>query len=160
VELFTSVVAPPLEKRRDEWMQNVGEALQELQTERGIDPEDLRSNEGFVDTVLQASQAALRTSQQEKRDALRNAILHAALPSAPDQSLQQMFVSWVEVLTVWHLRILNLFDDPPGWFAREGKRTPELVMGSLSAVLEDAYPELRGRRGFYDQVWNDLHQRG
>jgi hypothetical protein len=33
-------------------------------------------------------------------------------------------------------------------------------MGGLSAVVEHAYPELRGRRDFYDQVWRDLFAEG
>lgn len=160
VELFTAIIAPPLEKRRDEWMRDVGEALHNLESERGVDVNALKDNPVFIDTALQASQAALRTSQAEKRTALRNALLNAASPDAPEQTLQQMYLRWVEELTVWHLRILQLFDDPAAWFSATGRSAPEGFAGSLSQVLETAYPELRGRRSFYDQVWNDLRHHG
>ena len=90
-EGFNRIVQPPIEKRRGEWMERVTEAIQRLQDEAKIKPEDLQNNEAFISTVLQASQIAQRNHQQEKIDALRNAVLNSALPSAPDDSRQQMF---------------------------------------------------------------------
>jgi hypothetical protein len=51
---------------------------------------------------MHASQAALRNSQKEKLTALRNAVLNAALPNPPEESIQQMFVNFIDSLTVWH----------------------------------------------------------
>ena len=118
VELFQMVFAPPLEKRRDEWMNQVGEALRDLEQERGIRLEDLQANDVFIDTVLQATQIAFRSSQEEKRGALRNAIYNAALSNPPEQSLQQIFLDLIDSFTVWHLRILKLFDNPPQWLKK------------------------------------------
>ncbi len=33
-------------------------------------------------------------------------------------------------------------------------------MGALSHLVEQALPELRGRREIYDQLWRDLYSRG
>src|SRR5687767_10257092 len=66
VELVNSVLAPPLERRRNEWMERVAEVLRTLQREHGSNLEELRTNAAFVDTVLQATQISLRTSQQAK----------------------------------------------------------------------------------------------
>jgi len=90
-ELFQHFVTPPLERRRERWMDEVGKALQDLEENKGVKLEELQSNDVFIDTLLQASQIAIRNSQQEKRRALRNAILNAALPNPPEQSLQQIF---------------------------------------------------------------------
>ena len=60
---------------------------------------------------------ATRNHEQEKIDALRNAVLNSALPHPPDDSLQQTFLAWVDRFTVWHLHSLSLFDDPKAWFA-------------------------------------------
>jgi len=160
VELFNAVVSPPLEKRRDEWREEIGQALQRLEREKGIDLKALGDNPAFIDTVLQATQVALRDSQEEKRRALRNAILNAALPAAPDQSLQQMFLNYIDTFTVWYLRLLKLFNDPRGWAQANNHRFPDLYSGELSTILESAYPELRGKRDLYDQVWKDLYLRG
>ena len=106
--------------------------------------EDLQSKDVFIDTVMHASLAALRNSQQEKIEALRNAVLNAALPNPPEESLQQIFLSLIDTFTVWHLRILHLFDNPSRWFSENGRQIPQPSPGSLSAVLIAAFPELHG----------------
>lgn len=150
VELFQLVVQPPLEKRRTEWMEQVAEGLKKLEA-TGLSIESLRDNEQFVSAVMHASQIALRTHQEEKRQALRNALLNVASGQAPDEALQLMFLNFIDVFTEWHLRILKLFQAPPPQQA--------LVSGGLSHVLENAFLELRGQREFYDSIWRDLYLR-
>lgn len=159
-ELFAAIVQPPLDRRRDEWMASVGEALDELRQTKGIDLESLREDDEFIDTVLQASQIALRHSPEEKRQALRAAIVNTATGGAPDRSLCQMFLRYVDELTEWHLGILKLFDDPEGWFSRSSQGPLNLSMGGLSSLIERAFPPLRNARAIYDQIWADLWQRG
>ena len=159
-ELLGLLIAPPLEKRRRKWMESVGEGLRALEQERSLRLEDLRTNEAFIDTVAHASQAALRNSQQDKVDALRNAVLNAALPNPPEESIQQIFVSLVDTSTVWHLRILRLLDDPPRWFVENGRGPLEPATGSLANLLEIAYPDMRGQRSLYDKIVTDLYSSG
>jgi hypothetical protein len=161
VELFQSVIQPPLVKRHQEWMNEVAEGLRRLENEKLIRIEELPEDQVFIDTVLQATQAALRTGQIEKRKALRNAVMNAACKSAPDDSMQRMFISWVDDLTEWHLRLLRLLADPPAWFRSHDRPEPQYAMSStISGLITDAYPELRPMRDFYDQVGKDLYDRG
>jgi hypothetical protein len=159
-ELFNAFITPPIERRRRAWMEEVGNALQKLETERGVQLEALQANETFIDTVMQASQVAIRNTQEEKRRALRNAVMNAALPNPPEESLQESFVAFLDLFTVWHLRVLKLFQDPQGWAQHNRHQFPSFYMGGLSSVLESAYPELGSRRELYDQLWQDLYQRG
>ncbi|MEI7685086.1 MAG: alpha/beta hydrolase [Planctomycetota bacterium] len=158
-ELFQKLIVPPLEKRRQEWMEAVAQGLRDLEERQKCVIDDLASNDVFIDTVMAASQAAIRSSQQEKREALKNAVLNAALPSPPDELRQQMFVNLVETLTVWHLRILRLFADPVCWFQEQQRQPPQHPNG-LSDLLTAAYPELQKERGLYDQIGKDLFNRG
>ena len=160
LELFSTLIEPPLERRKREWMVQVTEALNDLQANRGIRIEDLQSNEQFFTCLVQASQVALRNHQSEKLEALKNAVCNAALPTAPNDALQQMFLNFIDVCTVWHIRFLNLFQDPKAWAAKAGHQFPGMSVGGRSHVLESAYPELKGNREFYDQIWRDLAQRG
>lgn len=155
-ELLNFLVAPPLEKRRRKWMESVGEALRALEQEGRLRLEDLQTNEVFIDTVMHASLVAVRNSQQDKIDALRNAVLNAALPSPPEESIQAIFLNLVDSSTVWHLRILRLFDDPPRWFNENGRGPLEPSMMPLANLLEIAFPEMRGKRGLYDKIVKDL----
>jgi len=111
-EFFQLLVTPPLEKRRDEWIAEVGARLQELET-KGISLDSLQANEQFISTLMQATQLALRTHQNEMREALRNAVQNSARPGAPDDSEQQIFLNFVDSFTEWHIRILRLFRAPP-----------------------------------------------
>jgi hypothetical protein len=159
LEFFNTIIAPPLEKRRQKWMEDVAEAVRELEG-RGIKAEDLKQNESFVSTFMQASLAAMRNHEQEKIDALRNAVLNAALPCAPDESMQQIFLGWVERMTVWHLRILAFLDNPPLWFKNQNQQFPDFSLASLNKILIQAYPELANKREFYDLIAKDLWNNG
>ena len=150
-ELFQYVVQPPLEKRRERWMADVGEKLRDLEA-NGLKLEDLQGNQQFVSAVMHASQVALRTHQESKRRALRNAILNVATGQAPDETLQHLFLEFVDAFTELHLRILKLFQAPTP--------PPSMSMGGLSHVLEHNMPELQGHQELYKQLWRDLYSRG
>lgn len=157
-ELLQMIIAPPLARRQAEWAEDVGAAIRNLEAQKGIRPDQLRDNPAFVDAVLAATQVAVRTSQEEKRKALLNAITNSALPGAPEIAEQQMFIALIDRMTEWHIRVLRLFQDPAGALAERHYRPS--ISGSLAGVIEAAYPELQGRRELYDQVWSDLSAAG
>jgi len=159
-ELFSLIVVPPLERRRDSWMNEITDALLAFEEAGFITLDDLKDNDVFIDTLLSASQIALKSSQEEKRLALRNVILNSTKPEPPDESKQHFFLNIIDEITVWHIRILWLFNDPVHWFRENGIQWPNISMGSLSAILETAYPELKGQRAFYDQIWKDINSYG
>lgn len=159
-ELLGLVVTPSLEKRRNKWMEEIGDALRQLEEKMGVVIESLQDDEQFVDAAIEASQIAIRTSNEEKKEALRNALLNAALPNPPQDTVQKMFLSFIDTLTVWHIKLLALFDNPPRFIEKNNVRFGNLSMGSMSHLLETAFPELRGKRDLYDLVWKDLYSRG
>jgi hypothetical protein len=161
-EIFSAVFAPPLNKRRDKWLISIFDGLKRLEEEiKGFKIEELSKNDKFITVAMQASQAAIRNHQAEKLEALRNAVLNAALPNPVEEDIQLMFLHFVDELTPWHLRVLRLFDDPRAWGLKQGITYPEShLLGSSSKVLEHAFPELVGRRAFYDQLARDLFSRG
>ena len=160
VELLNYLVAPPLEQRRNEWFQQIGEKLKELEEKQGIPLQSLRDNRTFIDTVMQATQVAIRTSQEEKKKALRNVVINSALPASPEITFQQLFISYIDVFTIWHIRLLDLFNNPALWATKRNHQFPKLMFGGLSDILESAFPELSGRRDLYDQIWKDLTAKG
>ncbi len=161
-EIFALVVAPPLERRRNEWIESIGKRLIEL-TEKveGFKIEELSQNESFITTVTHASQAAIRNHQEEKLEALRNAVLNAALPNAPNEDLQLMFLNFVDSFTPWHLVILKFFDNPREWGQKHGISYPNyMIGGSPGTILEVTFTELGGKQELYDQFVKDLFSRG
>jgi hypothetical protein len=141
-ELLGLVLAPPVARRRDEWLKELADALEELQKRvDGFSIESLQNNETFVSVTLQAAQAAMRTHQQEKRDALRNAALNSVLSQDTDEDEQLMFVGLTDVFTVLHLELLKLFGDRGNY--------PEIKR-----------QQLRDRRELTDPIVLDLNNRG
>ena len=160
-ELFTVILAPPLEKRRVEWMNDLAERLKEAEERGELNLEDLQDNETFITTVMQASQTAIRNHQSEKREALRNAVLNAALPNPPEESLQQQFINQIDTFTVWHIRLLDLFKEPSAWFERQGVKSSALPsLGNLEQLITTAWPELQDQNDFLNVVVQELEAKG
>ena len=160
-ELFNTLIVPPLEKRRVVWMNDVAKHLRALEERENLQIEDLQDNETFITTMMQASQAAVRNHQCEKLTALRNAVLNAALPQAPEDSLQQHFINQVDTFTVWHIRLLDLFKDPPAWFERNGVAPPNFPYTSnLERLLIAAWPELKNQYDFLNVIFEELEAKG
>jgi hypothetical protein len=158
-ELLGLVVTPPLERRRNEWMAEVGDALKQLEEKMGVVIEKLQDNDQFVDAAIEATQIALRTSNAEKKEALRNALLNVALPNPPEETVQKMFLSFIDTLTVWHIKLLGLFNNPP-YFIKKNSLQFDHMVGSMSHLLETAFPELKGKQNLYDLIWKDLYSGG
>jgi hypothetical protein len=158
-EFFAAIINPPLQKRREKWVESIAEGLQMLQEKmENFKLESLSQNEAFITTAMHASNIAIRNHQEEKLEALRNAVLNSALPNAPEDDLQAMFLGFIDDFSPGHLRILKLFDDPRGWFKVNNVKPPEVSMGAPRILVSVAYPDLQ--RDFYDQFVTDLYARG
>lgn len=160
-ELFSLLIAPPVSKRRDKWLVQLAEGLEELKNNLpDFDINSLVDNEVFITSVLHATQAAIRNHHEEKLQALRNAVLNSAAGIGIDDNIQLLFINLIDSLTPWHLRILHFFQNPRVWFEENQKEAPNIYMGSPSQVLESAFPELSGKRSFYDILIKDLFSQG
>ncbi len=161
VELFNAVVTPPIERRRDKWRESIGNRINELASAGFLKPENLPDNEVFISAVVQATNVAMRNHNEEKLEALRNAVMNAALPNPPDESMQQMFLELVDQFTVWHLRLLKLFQNPALWFKANNKRPPEFAISSdLRRLVLSAFSELQGQQSLCDRIAADLQSHG
>jgi hypothetical protein len=141
-ELLGLVFGPPLEKRRTEWSKRLAEAVRELQERAdGITPETLAADPVFVTTAMHATQVAIRTHQEEKLVALRNAVVNSATATAPQDDLKAIFLNLVDAFTPTHLKILKYFQN----------------RGTLDAT---AIQRLRDARAITDVIVNELARNG
>jgi hypothetical protein len=158
------LVRSPLTKRLEAWCDQVNGALAQLREQReGLDPDSLASNDEFVSAVQHATQIAMRTHQQEKIDALRNAVLNVAAGTAPGDDLQLMFLGFVDAFTPLHLRILRFFRDPYAYYKRaHGADLSPFAFSHASpaGVLEKTFTKLGSNRPFCRQIVKDLETAG
>lgn len=158
-ELLDQVVGPVLQRRREEWFEQVGAKLEELeQREQGFNVADLAKDEAAMTVLLTATSTALRTHEEAKLAALRNAVLNTALRLEPDDHVRLLFLGYVNDLTALHLRLLAYLRNPSQWYARAGIPRPA-IMGARAQLVEGAFPELRGQREIYLNAAADLSAR-
>jgi hypothetical protein len=155
-ELFNLVIAPPLQQRVQDWMDEVGAGLRQLEATGRVTWAELRADPSFTTTFVQATEAARRTHEQEKIEALRNTVLNSALPDAPKDARRQMFLSLLNDFTTWHLFILNLISDPAAYHG--GDADPESTL--LAAMLEKVFHGQGLDGSFFAPMINDLQTRG
>jgi hypothetical protein len=150
-ELVNLFFRPASEERGKEWAEQILAALEQIRARGNVDLAALGKDQAFVDVVAQATHIAMRNYQQEKREALRNAIANSAGPQAPEESKRQMFLQFIDRFTVWHLKLLRFFAEPP---------TNTFNENNVSQIIETSFSELRGKKEFYQQIWNDLRVAG
>lgn len=161
VEVFIDeVIKPPSQKRLEEWIITIAEEVEKLK--KNIDKfqyKNLKNNQEFISIFHQALAIAKITHQEEKIQALKNAVINSVLDNTLDASIKSIFLSLIENLTPWHLKILDYFNDPKSWFIKNNMTPPELVIsGSNSQLLFKAFPGLE--KGFAEFIIEDLHLKG
>ena len=149
-ELLNLIVTPSLEKRRNQWMEEVGKGLGTLEEKMGVVLESLQENDVFINTAIEATRIAIKTINREKREALKSAILNSALPNPPDESLQQLFLSLIDTMSVWHLKVLEYYKNQITYM-----ETPQHDLQDARDCLRREFSELR-EKGFFDFIWKDL----
>lgn len=141
-EVAGLILGSPIEKRRDEFLDDVLWVVQETAARvDDLEPERLANNAVFVSATMQAAQIAMKNHQTEKRQSLRNALLSIALDRSPDEEKRIFFLVLIDALSITHMELLKLFSD------------------RRSYPMESA-SELRKRRELTDPMVLDLNSRG
>jgi hypothetical protein len=95
-----------IDKRQTAFAEDVVRGLEDMQAQVS----ELQAS--FWTTLLHALEIARRTHQEEKREALKNIVLNAAKPTAPEDDLQHIFLNIVDDLTPLHLRLFGFLLHP------------------------------------------------
>ncbi len=142
-ELFNFLIRAPAPKRIDEWLRSLHERLQAMEDKIPGLIESLPTKDEFVTAALHATGVATRTHQEEKLEALRNAVLNVAVGTASSTDRQLMFLTWVDIFTIVHLAFLQIC-------------SPSAAAGDRASVRT----QLSRDNVFTDAVVHDLNSRG
>lgn len=93
---------PHLRMRKDAIVNDVAAKLQDV-------PESVLNSPAFIDAMSAGVQAAIKTSSELKREALRNAIVNSVSATAPELVKQQQFFALTDRYSELHLMLLDLF---------------------------------------------------
>lgn len=162
--LFSLLTAPLLSRRREEWFERLRLKLNELQrTITKLTPEALSKDENFISALAQATQAALRTHEPEKLEALQNAVVTVARgvitrPPDFDADLELMFLNLLDNFTPTHLCVLRFCEDRSNSAEMERLRrqrdlSDQAVMDLLNrGLIRDTRPYVARNRDSYDAL--------
>lgn len=173
-ELFNALVTPPLEKRRDKWIKLMAYGLSSVIDKENLDIEVLLKNESFLTTLIYASRIAIQNHQEEKLDALRNAVLNSALYNSPGEDMEIIFLNIIDKITSWHLIVLYYLNNPGGDIPCRIKPIsnvtflPEInptrggttATTNLQKLIFDSFPEIKVQKGLCAQIFVDLNTLG
>ena len=160
-EIFNEIITPSLERRRNEWLNNLMEKVVQLEKKiEGFTIESLSENDKFLTCTLEATQIALRTHQKMKLECLRNAVINTAIIGAIDDDKINMYLHLVEVFGENHLKLLLFLRNPKQFFQNNGITSPCFLSGSPLTLIEIAYPDLKGEKEYLNKIVMDLYQNG
>ncbi len=158
-EFFSFVVGDPAQERRDDFLRATFDRINTLAAEfERVKPEALRENEQFQATVVQAVRIASTTASADKKRILQNAILNSAIGSV-DEFYRHVFMQLIDEITPHHIQFLNYLDNPRAYPAAV-ERAKSVYMGSRSAVIEAALPDLVSDEDLFVRVSSDLQRLG
>ncbi|MEM7716352.1 MAG: hypothetical protein AAF349_22740 [Cyanobacteria bacterium P01_A01_bin.68] len=138
VELFSAVVKPPIEKRRDKWIESIANRLIELENKiESFSIQELSQNELFISVLIEALKVVISTHQEEKINSLNNAVLNAAHQSNINDDKQLIFIKFIDNLTELHIRTLKLLNNPVAWFEQNSILKKITDMGKVKQLTFD-----------------------
>lgn len=160
-ELLSLVLAPAVTRRRDEWLKELADAVDQLESK--IDEfsvAKLIENEAFVSATIQASVIAVGTHQKEKREYLKNALLNIAQGVTSDEVKQQFFLNAIETFTPAHVKALNVI-----WHNGNSKipweqNSVPIMQRTYEAAIGIVAPEVKGQTSLIGAILADLRNRG
>ncbi len=150
--VWDSIKSHCAQKRLQDWQNLIEERLSKLDNTL----EDVGANENFTSAMFRATELAIKTSESAKREYLANAVLHS-LTCPFEESVGMMFFSMLGKYTLWHLKILDFFQNPKKF---DGVSESKYSMGSPKTILFEVYPELQAKEAYVDRIEKELYADG
>ncbi len=150
--IWDSIKANSANRRLEDWKKQVEEKLCDL----NLTVDDIGNNELFASAMMKATDIALKTAEDEKRQYLASAVKNSTMASI-DESIMMIYLDLLDKYTLWHIRILHLFRNPKNF---EQVNVGSVMMGPASIVVKQVYPEIAKTNELLDKIVKDLQNDG
>lgn len=150
--IWDSIKANSANRRMEDWKNQVEEKLCDLR----LSLDDIGNNELFASAMMKATDIAIKTAEDEKRQYLASAVKNSAMARI-DESVMMIYLDLLDKYTLWHIRILHLFRNPKAF---DQVHVDGIMMGSASIVVEQVYPEIAKEKELLDKIVKDLQNDG
>lgn len=109
-ELFNSIITPPIEKRKKQWMELVAINLNKLEEKQSGIVQQLSESEEFASLLITASINAVKTHLKDKHKKLMNALINSSKPNL-SFDIKEVYINFIDELTLPHLEVLKFVND-------------------------------------------------
>ena len=108
-ELFSVILPPSIESRREKWMNEISIVLNDLLEKNDNLINELKDNEDFISLLLETSQLALKTHREEKLK-LYSKALKNSISIDIDFFVQETYIRYIEELNPNQIMILDFIE--------------------------------------------------
>lgn len=150
--VWDSVKSRAAQRRLELWQDLIEERIRSLE----VTLQEIGENENFATALFQATELALKTSEDKKREYLANAVLNSATCEI-EESIITIYLNLVGTYSLWHIKILEYLDNPSNY---KQFFNSSVCMGSPIIFLMASFPELEGKREFVNKIIKDLFSDG
>jgi len=128
-----------------------------------LTPEKLSKNDEFISAYLLASNIAVRSHQEEKLTALREAVRNTVLITEYDESRKMIFIRVIDEMTPLHFKLLIFLSEPEIYIKRiadqKGPNTTTF-WGSLKNIWDKTFTDINSDDALINIVISDLYRFG
>ncbi len=139
----------PYNRRLAVWRARITDVVNQLV----LKVERLLDNEVFLDAFIQSTRIAQTTHQQEKLEALRNALENSVAPDAPDADEQARFFGLVDQFSARHILLLRWAQEHP---SRRGGPVHDEQLPNAAGIWGSPLPALGGHDDLRTLLMDDL----
>lgn len=148
--VWDSIKSHTAQKRMQEWQEMIADRLCTL--EKTVD--ELGSNELFSSSMMRATEIAIKTAEKEKLEYLANAIRNS-IEMDVNESILMIYIHMIDEYTVWHIKILDYFNNPKKYVVN-----CNYSMGSAMMPLLEVYSEMSAYKELIEKIVYDLQNSG
>lgn len=146
----------PLEARKDKWASTIAKVVEEIRESQKILPETLAANESFISFLYQSTHIAILNHQQEKTEALRNALISTVSLRSPSEDIIFQYLRYIDELTVSHINILSFINEHAETYAKH--HSLEEVLITTEQHFSSTFERSHFRAIMYDLANRSLVQ--
>lgn len=160
-DLFNACITSPVERRRNNWIESLEQEIIKLQEQIPDILQRIKNNENAISAIMYASPLAIKTSNPEKLEALRNIILNTIIYKDYEEYKIQMFLSFIDSFTEWHIRLLEYFSNPKNAANKyiENYKLPKSQRIHSMQPFWDIYPNMFNERPYLAIILDDLYSK-
>ena len=150
--IWDAVKGNAIQKRLEDWKEKVEGRLAKVE----LSLDEIGSDEIFASTIMKATDIAIKTMEEQKREYLANAVLNS-VNCKMEESIVMMYLDMVDRYTAWHLKILCYFRNPKAFPQVDESK---YYMGSPLQPLYEVFPELSSNSALVNKMVKDMYNDG